>query len=374
MTPCSETHHARSEVRSWDNPSRTQEAFMRSSKPFAALFVVLSTVAFADRSAHASVDPQVQAPPRDPRPGAPRAASSREDELTRLTTIDPSKIERWVELAKLQEDRGAYDIAEQTLARAAAAIGRERGVLQAIAAFHNRQGDFEKCIAALEEIAAKHPNDAQAQQLVAVYYYDKASKDQRLVPAERDRYTDLGIAAVDRALAAKEDYSEALAYKNLLLRVKAAAEQNPAARAALIAEADALRNRAMELNKVQRPTTRPVDPNAPPPPPPPPAEPVLVDGVQPLRVGGNIKAPVKIYDQRPTYPEEALRARVTGMVILEALIDTHGVVRSAKVLRSIPLLDAAAVEAVTGWRYEPPTRDGVPVPVLMTVTVNFTIQ
>ncbi len=56
------------------------------------------------------------------------------------------------------------------------------------------------------------------------------------------------------------------------------------------------------------------------------------------------------------------------------LIDTNGIVRSAKVLRSIPLLDAAAIEAVKGWRYMPSTRDGVAVPILMTVTVNFTIQ
>jgi TonB family protein len=299
--------------------------------------------------------------------------SSREEELTRLTTNDPSKLERWIELAKLQEDRGAGELAEQTLTKALAAIGRERGVLQAIADFYNRRGDFEKCIAALEEIAAKHPNDAQAQHLVAVYYYDKASKDERLTPDDRERYADLGIAATHRALAVKEDYFEALAYKNLLLRVKANLEGNLAARAALIAEADAVRARSIELSKLQRPTTTPADPTAPAPPPPP-APPTLVDGMEPVRVGGNIKAPVKVYDQRPTYPEEALRARVTGMVILEALIDTRGVVRSAKVLRSIPLLDAAAVEAVSGWRYEPPTRDGVPVPVLMTVTVNFTIQ
>ena len=101
---------------------------------------------------------------------------------------------------------------------------------------------------------------------------------------------------------------------------------------------------------------------------------MLVDGTQPVRVGGDIKVPTKIHDQRPIYPEEALQKRVSGLVILEALIDTDGVVRSAKVLRSIPLLDAAAIEAVKGWRYLPSTRGGMAVPVLMTVTVNFTIQ
>ena len=342
---------------------------MRSSGTIA---LVLGLVITSTTAGFASV--QSQAPPRDPRPGAPRTASSREAELTRLTSAEGASMALWVELAKLQEDRGAVKEAEQTLLKALTVRGRERGLLQALSDFHNRQGDFEKCMAPLEEIAAQNPSDAEAQHRVAVYYYDKASKDQRLSPSDRERYADLGIAAVNRALAVKEDYFEALSYKNLLLRVKAVGETNAASRDALIAEADALRNRAIALNNAKRTPGGSSSPTAPPPPPPPPAEPVLVDGVQPVRVGGNIQAPTKIYDQRPTYPEEALRERVSGMVILEAVIDTNGTVRSAKVLRSVPLLDAAAVEAVKAWRFTPVLRDGVPIPVLMTVTVNFTLQ
>ena len=338
-----------------------------------AIVAVLTSIGPGALSARVSIDPQAQAQPRDPRPGEPRAASSREAELARLTKTDATSIANWLELARLQEERGAYEDVERTLTGALASTGRERGVLQAVSNFFNRRGDFEKCIAPLEEIAAKHPNDAQAQQLVAVYYYDKASRDQRLAPAERDRYADLGIAATHRALAVKDDYTDALTYKNLLLRVKASLDGNSAVRDALIAEADALRNRAIELNQPTRPAVAAADPQAPPPPPPPPppAEPVLVDGVRPLRVGGNVKVPTKIHDERPTYPQEALQARISGMVILEAIVDTAGTVRSAKVLRSIPLLDAAAIEAVKGWRYDPST---VPVPIVMTVTVNFTIQ
>lgn len=62
------------------------------------------------------------------------------------------------------------------------------------------------------------------------------------------------------------------------------------------------------------------------------------------------------------------------MVILEAVIDIQGNVRSARVLRSIPLLDQAAVDAVKQWRFTPTLLEGVAVPVLMTVTVNFTMQ
>ena len=104
----------------------------------------------------------------------------------------------------------------------------------------------------------------------------------------------------------------------------------------------------------------------PPPPPPPPAAPV--------RVGGNIKTPTKTKDVRPTYPAIAQSARVQGVVIIEATIGPNGAVQDAKVLRSIPLLDQAALDAVRQWQFTPTLLNGVPVPVIMTVTVNFTLQ
>jgi protein TonB len=103
-----------------------------------------------------------------------------------------------------------------------------------------------------------------------------------------------------------------------------------------------------------------------PPPPPPPAAPV--------RVGGNIKPPTKTRDIRPTYPAIAQSARVQGIVIIEATIGPSGKVTDAKVLRSIPLLDQAALDAVRQWEFTPTTLNGVPVPVIMTVTVQFTLQ
>jgi protein TonB len=91
-------------------------------------------------------------------------------------------------------------------------------------------------------------------------------------------------------------------------------------------------------------------------------------------VGGNIKAPTKIKDARPVYPPEAEAAGVTGVVIIEAVIDQAGKVSSANVLRSIPPLDQSAVEAVRQWEFTPTLLNGAPVPVIMTVTVNFTLQ
>ena len=88
----------------------------------------------------------------------------------------------------------------------------------------------------------------------------------------------------------------------------------------------------------------------------------------------NIKAPTKTRDIKPIYPAIAQSARVQGVVIIEATIGQDGKVKDAKVLRSIPLLDQAALDAVKQWEFTPTLLNGVPVPVIMTVTVNFTLQ
>ena len=106
---------------------------------------------------------------------------------------------------------------------------------------------------------------------------------------------------------------------------------------------------------------------APPPPPSPPPQPLP-------RVGGNIKPPQKIADVAPTYPAIARAAHVEGVVILEVVIAEDGSVRDVKILRSIPLLDAAAIEAVRQWRFSPTLLNGEPVPIVMTVTVAFRLR
>jgi len=90
-----------------------------------------------------------------------------------------------------------------------------------------------------------------------------------------------------------------------------------------------------------------------------------------VRVGGRIKPPIKMNDVAPEYPALAKNAGVTGVVIIEATIGADGKVIDAKVLRSVPLLDQAALDAVRQWEYAPTLLNGVPVPVVMTVTINF---
>jgi len=101
--------------------------------------------------------------------------------------------------------------------------------------------------------------------------------------------------------------------------------------------------------------------------PPPQREP------DPVRPGGQVKAPTRVRYTPPVYPPTAIAARISGTVIVEAVIGIDGSVRNARIVRSIPLLDDAALSAVRQWRYTPTTLNGIPVPVVMTVSVRFEI-
>jgi TonB family protein len=110
---------------------------------------------------------------------------------------------------------------------------------------------------------------------------------------------------------------------------------------------------------------------APPPPPAPAPQPVATT---PIRLHSGMTAPTKTVDVRPVYPAIAQSARIEGVVILEAVIDAQGRVESARILRSIPLLDQAALDAVRQWRFTAARLNDCAVPVVMTVTVHFTLH
>ena len=98
-------------------------------------------------------------------------------------------------------------------------------------------------------------------------------------------------------------------------------------------------------------------------------------GDTPVRVGGNVKAPVAVTRVDPIYTEAARRARIQGFVVIEAVIDRQGNVTEARVLKPLPLgLDLAALEAVKRWKFRPGTLNGQPVPVYYNLTVNFQLQ
>jgi TonB family protein len=105
-----------------------------------------------------------------------------------------------------------------------------------------------------------------------------------------------------------------------------------------------------------------------------PEVPAVPQIAKPFRPGGLIKTPVKVRHVPPVYPVIAQQARVEGIVIIEAVVGVDGRVTEARVLRSKPLLDEAALAAVRQWEFTPTTLNGVPVPVIMTVTVNFMLH
>ena len=103
---------------------------------------------------------------------------------------------------------------------------------------------------------------------------------------------------------------------------------------------------------------------------PPPTEP---EG--PILVGGDVKAPVKIFGPQPTYTEIARKARIQGVVIVQAIIDKQGNVTNIKVLKGLPMgLEQAAVDAMKQWKFKPATLNGKPVTVYYNLTVNFKLQ
>lgn len=98
-------------------------------------------------------------------------------------------------------------------------------------------------------------------------------------------------------------------------------------------------------------------------------------GNESARVGGNIKEPTKVRNVAPIYPGAARERRLQGIVIMEAAISPTGCVSGLKVLRKVdPALDLSALDAVSGWAYTPTLLNGVAVPVIMTVTVNFRLN
>jgi protein TonB len=103
---------------------------------------------------------------------------------------------------------------------------------------------------------------------------------------------------------------------------------------------------------------------------PPPAEP---EG--PIMVGGDVKAPIKDFAPPPQYTEIARKARIQGVVIVQAIVTKTGEVQEVKVLKGLPMgLDKAAEDAVKKWRFKPATLNGKPVDVYYNLTVNFTLQ
>jgi protein TonB len=234
---------------------------------------------------------------------------------------------------------------------------------------------FEQEVALFEKAASSEPNNASAQHVVGTFYFEK-TRDATLSEEEKRACIERGLAAEDRALAANPDFVPALVYKNLLLRVQSTLEPNPATRDALIRDADALRTRALQLQRETGSMTIPegtiVTPGPPPPPPPPPPGGVARD-FEWVYADTNYTAPgarpVKTKDVRPIYAPMVMASGIQGDVVLEATVDPRGKVAMVRVVRTLPMLTQATVDAVRQWEFDPATVGGEPV--VVTVTASF---
>jgi tetratricopeptide (TPR) repeat protein len=175
--------------------------------------------------------------------------SQAEPIVQQMIQMDPNEPANYFYLAKIYEEAGRYEEAEQTLLKAKEVKPNDPVVYTTLSAFYNRQGDFPKTMAALHQAAELEPNNPEGYHRLAVFYWEKAFRDHRLPKAERVDYLQKGVDAENKALDLNPNYAEAMTYKNILLRLQANETTDRKEQERLIREADQLRSRAMELNK-----------------------------------------------------------------------------------------------------------------------------
>ena len=169
--------------------------------------------------------------------------------IEEMIKLEPTEPTNYFMLSTMYENAGNYEVAEQQLLKAKEMRPNSADTYKQLAGFYNRLGEFEKTMQALDEGAAKDPTNPEAFHTIGGYYWEKAYRDFRLKDAEKLKYIELGLKAEDKALELKSDYIDALLFKNLLLRSKALVVKVPAEQQALIAEANKLRDQALELKK-----------------------------------------------------------------------------------------------------------------------------
>jgi tetratricopeptide (TPR) repeat protein len=183
-----------------------------------------------------------------------------------LVQEDPNSARNLFAMANLFERFNKIDEAEQMYQKAwqvdpsgktdKEKIESKQKACGALAAFYNKplwdgKSKFDQAIELLNKCADLDPADEKGYYKVATFYWDKAYRDPTLDDKQKDKYADLGLEAVDHALKINPQYADALAYKNLLYRVKAIVTTNPKLRQEYQDQATTLQRQALELKKQQ---------------------------------------------------------------------------------------------------------------------------
>jgi tetratricopeptide (TPR) repeat protein len=178
--------------------------------------------------------------------------SQQEPILKQMIEMDPSDPANYFVLANVYEQNGELEQAEALLVRARDVKPDDATTYLTLAGFYNRQGQFDKTMEALHARASKEPSNPEAHYTIATYYWEKAYRDFTITQADKIKFVQEGLKAVDKAIELKGDYHQALDYKNLLLRAQALLEKSPAKQQELLREANRFRDRAAEIREKQR--------------------------------------------------------------------------------------------------------------------------
>ena len=178
--------------------------------------------------------------------------SKAEPTARELIALDPGEPKNYQALGKLYEDQQRFEDAEASFKKAIEIKPNDPMGYQMLAGYYNRLGEFEKTMDAFQQRANMEPNNPEAWHTMGTFYQDKVFRDERrLTKAVQLDYVTKGIAAEDKALAINAEYFEAMTFKNILLRMQANLETNPAKRKELMDEAEVLYNKAIALQKRQ---------------------------------------------------------------------------------------------------------------------------
>jgi tetratricopeptide (TPR) repeat protein len=171
--------------------------------------------------------------------------------VKRMIELAPNEPTNYFQLAKIYEDSGEYQLAEETYLKGRDARPNDPTVYMTVAGYYNRQGDFEKLVENLKKRIELEPQNPEAHYTLATYHWDKASRDFRLSDKEKLQLVLDGLMAVNKALEIKPDYIEAMTYKGLLLRTQALVVKDPKQQQELIREGTALGDKANEMRKAR---------------------------------------------------------------------------------------------------------------------------
>jgi tetratricopeptide (TPR) repeat protein len=172
--------------------------------------------------------------------------------VKRMIELAPNEPTNYFQLAKIYEDSGEYELAEQTYLKGRDAKPNDPTVYLTVAGYYNRQGDFDKLIENIRKNIELEPNNPEAHYRLATYSWDKASRDFRLSDAQKMEIIESGLEAANKALEIKPDYVEAMTYKGLLLRTQALVEKDPKKQQQLIREGTELSDKANAMRKARQ--------------------------------------------------------------------------------------------------------------------------